>query len=234
MGAPTGDAVPHASPTALHGRETWNHNNHYHAYLLRNLPEKCGTALDVGCGAGAFARLLSGRADYVLGIDISPDSVRIARERSQGYTNISFAIADATAYPLADAGFDCIVSIAALHHMPAEETYARFKRALRPGGTLVVLDLYQQVGLHDRLADVVAVPAHHVLSLLNNGWGRESIAQRRARVAHLKADRYLTLSQVHRIAQDLLPGAAVRRHLFWRYSVVWKADSDCVAPRGVL
>lgn len=36
--------------------DTWNHNNHYHAYLLRFVPARCKDSLDIGCGAGAFTR----------------------------------------------------------------------------------------------------------------------------------------------------------------------------------
>ena len=39
-----------------------NYNNHDHAFLLDRLPPRCDYALDVGCGRGAFARLLAQRA----------------------------------------------------------------------------------------------------------------------------------------------------------------------------
>jgi SAM-dependent methyltransferase len=56
----------------------WDHNAHYHAFLLGQLPTRCGQALDVGCGTGSFARLLAGRCDQVLGIDLSPRMVAVA------------------------------------------------------------------------------------------------------------------------------------------------------------
>jgi SAM-dependent methyltransferase len=37
----------------------WDHNRHYHGWLLRRLPAECRSALDVGCGTGDFAGLLS-------------------------------------------------------------------------------------------------------------------------------------------------------------------------------
>jgi len=37
----------------------WSHNNHYHRWMLRQLPRTIDKALDVGCGAGDLARRLA-------------------------------------------------------------------------------------------------------------------------------------------------------------------------------
>ena len=39
---------------------------------------------------------------------------------------------------------------------------------------------------------------------------------------HGKVDRYMTLRQVRAVCARVLPGAEIRRHLFWRYSLVWR------------
>ncbi|MEM7725844.1 MAG: hypothetical protein AAF208_05650 [Cyanobacteria bacterium P01_A01_bin.45] len=39
---------------------------------------------------------------------------------------------------------------------------------------------------------------------------------------HLRTDKYFTLSQARRIYKNSLSKAKVRKHLFWRYSVVWQ------------
>ena len=56
----------------------WSHNDHYHAYLLRYIPHPCNESLEIGCGTGAFTRLLAGRSRHVLGLDLSPEMIRIA------------------------------------------------------------------------------------------------------------------------------------------------------------
>jgi 2-polyprenyl-3-methyl-5-hydroxy-6-metoxy-1,4-benzoquinol methylase len=48
----------------------WNHNSHYHDYLLRRIPTKIDRALDIGCGLGLFARKLAQRAEVVDAIDV--------------------------------------------------------------------------------------------------------------------------------------------------------------------
>ncbi|MBE9171305.1 methyltransferase domain-containing protein [Pleurocapsales cyanobacterium LEGE 06147] len=57
---------------ALYDREVWNHNNRYHKFLLKQLPLHCERVLDIGCGTGAFSRLLAERCHQVVAIDLSP------------------------------------------------------------------------------------------------------------------------------------------------------------------
>src|SRR5207247_492669 len=127
---------------AAFSQDGWNHNSHYHRFLLRHVPQPCLQALEVGCGSGAFARLLATRAEQVLALDISPQMIRLAQERSQQYLHITFQVADALSWEFPSNHFDCIVSIATLHHVPLEEMLLKMKRALRVNGVLLILDLY--------------------------------------------------------------------------------------------
>jgi ubiquinone/menaquinone biosynthesis C-methylase UbiE len=52
----------------------------------------------------------------VLALDLSPEMIRIARERSTQFPNIEFQLADVRELSLPDEHFDCIASIATLHH----------------------------------------------------------------------------------------------------------------------
>jgi ubiquinone/menaquinone biosynthesis C-methylase UbiE len=80
---------------ALLSENDWNHNDHYHDFLLKQLPPHCTYALEIGCGTGAFSRLLARHADRVLALDLSPQMIRVAKERSKQYPNIGFQVADA-------------------------------------------------------------------------------------------------------------------------------------------
>ncbi len=101
---------------ALNEQEGWNHNSHYHNFLLKQLPSQSETALDIGCGTGEFSRLLAKRADKVIAIDLSPNMIEVAKQRSQQYTNIDFQVADVFQWEFPQEQFDAIVSIATVHH----------------------------------------------------------------------------------------------------------------------
>jgi SAM-dependent methyltransferase len=210
---------------ALLSNEGWNHNSHYHGFLLRQFPAHCEYALDIGCGTGAFSRLLASRSDRVLALDLSPQMIQIARERSKAYANIDFQVADAMVWEFPTEQFDCIASIATLHHLPLEEMLAKMKAALRTNGTLVVLDLYEPAGLSGALTNVLAVPVGAALQLLKTGRLRQSREAREAWAAHGRHDSYPTLAQIRQTCASILPGAEVRKHLLWRYSITWKKTS---------
>jgi SAM-dependent methyltransferase len=200
----------------------WDHNRHYHEFLLRHLPARRETALEVGCGTGAFARSLAARFQRVTAVDLSPGMVRRARHLSPGIENLEFRQADISTADLPPAAFDCIASIATLHHLPLEATLRKLDVALRPGGVLLVLDLYEPRSLVDWLWSAWALP----WSLLFRAWHlrrlRDSADVREAWAEHARHDVYPSLAEVRALSARLLPGAVVRRHLFWRYSLAWQ------------
>jgi len=207
---------------ALLSGEGWDHNAHYHDYLLARLPARCRRVLEIGCGAGEFSRLLARRGEHVLAVDLSPQMISLARERSKLYPNIDYVEADVMASDLPDEEFDCVATLTTLHHLPAEAALRKIRKALKPGGLFVCLDLYRRSNLTDLLFDGVAYPAGLLLRLLKTGRLRPCREVREAYAEHGKTDRYLTLPQVERVCAEVMPGAVVTRHLLWRYSVVWE------------
>jgi SAM-dependent methyltransferase len=198
----------------------WNHNRQYDRWLLRHVPDGCEDALDAGCGTGEFALQLALRCKRVLGIDLSPEMIEQARRRSAGRPALEFRVADLM--DEAPAGrFDCIATIATLHHLPLEQALARLGDALRSGGVLLVLDVVANRNLGERLWAARAMPVATALRLWHRGRLRPTRAEREAWVAHCRTDRYFTLPEVRAACVRVLPGARVRRHLLWRYSIVW-------------
>ena len=98
--------------------------------------------LDVGCGIGGSARILA--RDYgfdVLGISISPAQIRRATELTPAGLSCRFAVMDALALDLPQAGVDAVWSVEACPHMPDKQRYAdELLRVLKPGGLLAVAD----------------------------------------------------------------------------------------------
>jgi SAM-dependent methyltransferase len=207
---------------ALHSIDRWDHNVQYHRYLLTRLPARCAEGLEIGCGTGAFARLLAGRCQRVLALDLSPQMVRLAQERSAAYPTIDFQVGDALQWDFGIERFDCVVTIATLHHLPAEELLARLRDALQPNGVLIVLDLYRAEGWEDTLRSIGALPLSAGLKMLHNRRIRPSREARAAWDQHGQHDHYPTVSEVRHLCARILPGAQVTKHLFWRYSIVWR------------
>jgi SAM-dependent methyltransferase len=210
---------------ALLAEDRWNHNTRYHEFLLGRIPERCARVLEVGCGAGEFSRLLAARAANVLALDLSPRMIRLARERSRLHTNVEFVEADVMTHHLPDGEFDCVATLTTLHHLPAEAALRKIKSALRPGGTFVCLDLYRRAAPSDWLFDAAAYPTNLLLRLLKTGRPRPPKGVREAYAEHGRTDTYLTLREAERVCADVMPGALVRRHLFWRYSIVWRKEA---------
>lgn len=200
----------------------WSHNSHYHPYLLRHLPDRPKTALDVGCGTGVFSRLLATRCEHVTGIDLSGEMIRLARERSVGIQNIHYEQADMLDYLQPSRTFEVIASIATLHHLSLETILPRLREALQPGGVLLVLDLYTPENRPDLfLSGLTGM----IASRFYQRWHRvpsPSAAESAAWDAHGAHDVYPRLSQMRQVCVTYLPGARVRKHLLWRYSLTWR------------
>ena len=100
-------------------------------------------ALDVGCGNGRHAELLTARARRVVGVDVSRGLLAEARARAR---ERSFAVelvqGDARALPLADATVGLGVYVAALHHLPTQaariDSLDELARVLTPDGRALV------------------------------------------------------------------------------------------------
>ena len=209
--------------------EGWTHNNHYHKFLLQHVPKECREALEVGCGTGALARQLAERAENVTAVDLSPEMIRVARMHSEQFPNIDYQLVDASEYDFPANHFDCIATVATLHHLPQRAVLLNLKQALRPGGTLLVLDLFEPernllslAGGRDALLNVVAMAASASQRLVHNGRLRPPREVRAAWEEHGKHDSYPTMKEVRALCAAILPDAVIKRHLFWRYSIVWR------------
>jgi ubiquinone/menaquinone biosynthesis C-methylase UbiE len=206
------------------------HNDHYHNFLLQHLPSNCHRALEIGCGTGGFARALAERFEHVLAFDLSPEMIRLARERSTQFPNLEFELTDICDRSLPDESFECIASIATLHHLPYAEILLKMKAALKPGGVLLILDLFEPArisdsvaaALSDYLLNFVALPVSMGLRFKNYGRLRQRPAERAAWAAHEHHDLYPTMLEVRTLCASILPGATIKQHLLWRYSIVWR------------
>jgi ubiquinone/menaquinone biosynthesis C-methylase UbiE len=190
--------------------------------MLRHLPPNCDEVLEIGCGRGDFSRRLATVAQRVTALDLAPEMITCARAQSAAYPNIEYQLADVMTCDFGARRFDCIASLATLHHLPFVEILERAKRSLRPGGVILVMDLVQPQGLKDAVLDFIALPVSASLRIMRT---RRLLPARDVRAAwkeHEKHDSYLTITEVRNFCDEVLPRALVRKHLLWRYSLVWQ------------
>ncbi|MCX5205698.1 class I SAM-dependent methyltransferase [Streptomyces sp. NBC_00237] len=101
------------------------------------------SVLDVGCGEGRDARWARAQgAVRVLGVDLSEEMVRMARQRSAGDEHLTFVHGDGTALP--DTGrFDVALAVNVLHYALSRDSLARMYQQvydrMHPGGRLVAV-----------------------------------------------------------------------------------------------
>jgi ubiquinone/menaquinone biosynthesis C-methylase UbiE/DNA-binding MarR family transcriptional regulator len=111
------------------------------AHALIGLLE-LGQVLDIACGDGVLAELISERARFVVGVDVSAKLLTAARQRLHGTANVAFCQADMHALPFAGGGFDQVFLMHALPYAREPKTVvAEAARQLRLGGRLVVATL---------------------------------------------------------------------------------------------
>jgi len=104
-----------------------------------------GRAIDVASGTGKVAADLhrsAGPAGEVLGVDISPGMIAIARQRLAGRPGLTFVVGDAMALPAADDSFDAATIAFGMRNLPDyARGFAEMARVVRPGGKVVCLEI---------------------------------------------------------------------------------------------
>jgi 2-polyprenyl-3-methyl-5-hydroxy-6-metoxy-1,4-benzoquinol methylase len=199
--------------------DRWNHNIHYHPLILAAVPAGCERALDAGCGEGMLARELSRLSARVLAIDLDEPSIALAKRHSAEAdadtdtdTAVEYVRGDFLEYDLEPSSFDFITSVAALHHMDARAALGRMRELLRPGGTLAIVGCARGVTLRGLPFEFGGAVAHRLLASTRTYW------EHSAPKVWPPPETY---AGMRRIARRELPGVRYRRHLLWRYSLIW-------------
>jgi ArsR family transcriptional regulator len=102
-----------------------------------------GRLLDIGTGTGRIIELFGATASNAVGIDRSPDMLRLARGKLEaaGLSGCEVRQADMYALPRANGTADTVVLHQVLHFADAPaQAIAEAARVLAPGGRLLVVD----------------------------------------------------------------------------------------------
>ncbi|MFA5197461.1 MAG: methyltransferase domain-containing protein [Patescibacteria group bacterium] len=99
--------------------------------------------LDLGCGNGRVIDVLKKYSVVYTGLDISKNLIKLAQKK---YPEERFIVGDLLKTPFSDKEFDCVLSLATLHHIPSSEqrlnALKEIYRILKPGGTTLVTVWY--------------------------------------------------------------------------------------------
>lgn len=96
--------------------------------------------LEIGCGTGSTAIVHAPFVRHIRATDISPEMIRIAREKAdaQGITNISFECAPVDGLQVEDGSMDMVMAHSILHLLEERDAaIASIFRMLRPGGLFI-------------------------------------------------------------------------------------------------
>ncbi len=99
--------------------------------------------LDYGCGHGIHSIPPAAEGCRVVGVDVSPRSLALARERAARACvsdRVRFVVADGTTLPFGDAAFDRALAVDVLPYIAPGAAFAELARVLRRTGTLTVID----------------------------------------------------------------------------------------------
>lgn len=113
------------------------------------LGDRIGRLVDIGTGTGRIIELFGPQADHTIGIDRSPEMLRLARAKlsESGADKWELRQGDLAALPLADGSADTVVLHQVLHYIPTPEAaLAEAARLLSPSGRLLIVDFES----HDR------------------------------------------------------------------------------------
>jgi ubiquinone/menaquinone biosynthesis C-methylase UbiE len=99
-----------------------------------------GRLVDIGTGTGRMLALFAARAAHAIGIDRSPEMLRLARVKLDG-AGIDLRQGDISALPLDNGCADTVILHQVLHYLPAPEAaLAELGRIMARGGRLLIVD----------------------------------------------------------------------------------------------
>jgi ubiquinone/menaquinone biosynthesis C-methylase UbiE len=219
-------------------------------FLKEEIGESPKTVLDVGCGTGSIALILSGLGHDVSGIDLSEGMLSVCEKKAiQRGLPIRTQIGDAEALPFPDKSFDIISSRWVLWTLLRPDVaMSEWKRVLRPGGKILAFDVKTHTYRNQTIPDKIRQFVSKSLIFLQDGKKIRSYTENKEirdilPLAHYLSDSFdrqirlfhdSGLSGV--VAKPVTPLAVMPGEKLdkpWRYRFGWKGYGDWHCISGV-
>jgi SAM-dependent methyltransferase len=190
----------------------WNHNTAYHPWLVHLAAKHRGAVLDVGCGDGLLAQRLAPVSRSVTGIEPDPVTAERAIARVGDVEDVQISCTSFEGFDPGSRRFDLVTFVASLHHMDLRSTLARARDVLTPTGEIAVVGLSANESAWDWLWSACCLPMAALGDRLHGDTPDIGV---------VLAEPRESLRTIRRVAADVLPGAVIRRGLYYRYLLRW-------------
>ena len=199
-------------------RHPWSHNDFYAGWVVRQVKSSnARDVLDIGCGTGNLIDRLQTHVERATGIEPDSATARVAAARFAGDGSVVIDQVRFDQLP-PPRQWDAITLVATLHHLPLVDTLRELDRRLRPGGRLIVIGCFRVASPVDYATGFVASMANLTVGKIKHPHPSDQLP---IEMTAPTATPRESLTEIRRAAAEYLPGARIRRRLFWRYSLVY-------------
>jgi SAM-dependent methyltransferase len=102
--------------------------------------------LEIGCGTAQLTVALARRGASVLAVELGPNLAALAATKLARYPRVEVVVADFDSWNVPDAELDLVVAATAFHWLDPATRLSKCLRALRPGGTLAIVETHWNAG----------------------------------------------------------------------------------------
>jgi len=116
-------------------------------FVIENTKKNGGKVVELGCGSGYLSLELARNGLDVLGIDVSPKCIEIARafysqnSIKKGFGNLSYECCNIDTFDFGEKQFDTVIFFRTLHHLQdLDSLFRNISRGLKKNGSLIICE----------------------------------------------------------------------------------------------
>lgn len=115
----------------IHPAKNWSKPTGRIMPLLLEGVKTGGAALEIGCGVGRLLKPMTRHFKRVIGLDIAPNMLALAKQYLGKAGNIQLLLIENDIFPVADSSVDYIFSVIVFQHIYYREVIQRYLRETR-------------------------------------------------------------------------------------------------------